>query len=68
MPTYLVNKRAQSNGDHEVHEDTCNHLPDLSNRMNLGWHADCVSAVREAKKMYNTANGCKFCSEYCHTS
>ena len=68
MPNYCVNKKAQSNGDHEVHQMNCNHLPDLNNQKDLGWHVDCQSAVAEAKKTYPTANGCYFCSESCHTS
>jgi hypothetical protein len=64
---YYVNKRAQSNGDHEVHEETCRYLPITENRMYLGGFSNCDDAVREAKKSYSTANGCLTCSPNCHT-
>ena len=28
---YYVNKNAQSNGDHEVHNKTCSYLPEAEN-------------------------------------
>jgi hypothetical protein len=64
---YYVNKRAQSNGDHEVHEETCRYLPIIENRMYLGNFSNCRDAVSEAKKSYSTANGCLTCSPSCHT-
>lgn len=68
MPRYCVNKNAQSNGDHEVHNvETCNNLPLSQNQLDLGYHTDCKGAVREAKKTYSTANGCAFCSPACNT-
>jgi len=66
MPYYCVNNNAQANGDHEVHEQGCVYWP--SNRKDLGWHASCSSAVTEAKKTYRQSNGCKTCSNACHTS
>ncbi|RDE10343.1 hypothetical protein DVH29_02860 [Pelagibacterium lacus] len=68
MPNYIVNKNAQANGDHEVHETTCAHGPDFWNRQDLGWHADCKSAVRAARVYYSQSNGCYYCSKPCHTS
>jgi hypothetical protein len=68
MPNYYVNRNAQSNGDHEVHESGCGHSPDLENRRHLGSHVTCRGAVREAKKTYPTANGCYYCCNDCHTS
>ena len=31
MDHYYVNKNAQSNGDHEVHKENCDYLPNSSN-------------------------------------
>ncbi|MGS2738745.1 hypothetical protein [Sinomicrobium oceani] len=67
MPKYYVNKNAQSNGDHEVHKEGCNWLPFEENRIYLGYHSDCKSAVKEAEKHYTRVNGCYYCSEACHT-
>ncbi len=70
MPQYCVNKNAQPNGDHEVHDvsvfRTC--LPIPSNRMDLGWHADCAAALRQAKTYYGASvDGCAECAPQCHT-
>jgi hypothetical protein len=66
MKNYYVNNNAQSTGDHEVHTEDCRYLP--GNRKYLGKFGSCTGAVAEAKKTYKTANGCKTCSEPCHTS
>lgn len=69
MKRYLVNKNAQSNGDHEVHIDGCIHQPDSQNKHYLGTFFNCRDAVSHAKKLgYKRANGCKYCSKECHTS
>jgi hypothetical protein len=68
MPYFHVNKNAQSNGDHEVHENGCGHQPYSENRLGLGWHASCTGAVTEAKKTYRQSNGCYYCCNACHTT
>jgi hypothetical protein len=65
---YLVNKNAQSNGDHEVHREDCGHLPNPENRKWLGQFASCYSALAEAKKYDSEADGCFYCCNECHTS
>lgn len=70
MPSYCVNKNAQpDSGDHEVHDldSTKGCLPSLSNQIPLGWHPDCASAVKEARRHYSDVNGCFYCSRECHT-
>ncbi len=72
MPNYIINKNAQSNGDHEVHEkgSNCPHMPDLENQIDLGWHSSCHGAVAEAKRRWpnHKIDGCYYCSNACHTS
>lgn len=65
---YYVNKNAQSNGDHEVHTENCYFLPNPENRKYLGEFSNCSDAVKEAKKSYSKSNGCKTCSNSCHTN
>lgn len=65
---YYVNKNAQDNGDHEVHTENCIYLPSSENRKYLGDFSSCSDAVKEAKKTYPKSNGCKTCSNACHTS
>jgi hypothetical protein len=69
VSTYCVNKNAQTNGDHEVHDVTANKscLPTPSNRQDLGYHSSCSSAVRAAKAYFNQVNGCRWCATACHT-
>lgn len=68
MTDYYVNKNAQSNGDHEVHQTGCAFMPNLENRLYLGLFPNCHGAVAEAKKTYYKSNGCYYCSNACHTS
>lgn len=69
MPIYCMNKNSQSNGDHEVHDTAkCTRLPKPENRRDLGWHADCRSAVKQAKTYDPKADGCAYCCPECHTS
>jgi hypothetical protein len=46
---YCVNQIAQSNGDHEVHKETCFNLPELQHRKHLGEFETCHGAVKKAK-------------------
>ncbi len=68
MARYYVNRNAQDNGDHEVHAQSCSFLPEVDNRLYLGEFTNCRPAVREAKKYYDRANGCYYCSRECHTT
>jgi hypothetical protein len=67
MKKYYVNTKAQSNGDHEVHNEDCKYLPSSENRKYLGEFSNCKPAVEEAKKTYKQTNGCKTCCPACHT-
>lgn len=70
VPNYCVNKQAQANGDHEVHDlsfGACNRLPLSLNQLALGYHANCQSAVRAAKLYYAQSNGCYYCCPACNT-
>jgi hypothetical protein len=65
---YYLNKKQQANGDHEVHAFHCQFLPQPENRIDLGEHLTCSSAVTKAKTYYQKSNGCFYCSKDCHTS
>jgi hypothetical protein len=65
---YYVNRQAQSNGDHEVHQLNCVYLPSESNRLYLGDFMGCSAAVAAARNIYPQSDGCYFCSNACHTS
>jgi hypothetical protein len=71
MAHYIINKNAQTTGEHEVHNETsnCRFLPLQGNRISLGHHENCHRAVTEAKRIfpYNKIDGCYFCANSCHT-
>ncbi len=67
MARYYVNKRAQANGDHEVHKLGCSYMPSEENRKYLGDFTSCRPAVAAARKEYRQVNGCYYCSRECHT-
>lgn len=65
---YYVNMQVQANGDHEVHQATgCPTPAAQQNRIDLGEHTTCQSAVRAAKSYYAQVNGCAYCTPTCHT-
>ncbi len=68
MATYYVNKNTDNQGDHEVHADSCGHLPNAENRIYLGIFSNCDDAVIAAKTHFPNVNGCYHCSRACHTS
>lgn len=71
MPIFCINQKEQQNGDHEVHDLTpgrCTRLPDTQNRLDLGSHTNCASAVQQAKRTYSRSNGCYHRSPSCHTT
>ncbi len=67
MPNYLVNKNAQSTGEHEVHQTTCERRPEFANQQHLGSYQNCHQAVHAAKNYYSNVDGCFFCCNPCHT-
>lgn len=68
MPHYYVNREAQPNGDHEVHEQGCIYLPSEPNRQYLGEFPSCQPAMAIARLYFPQSDGCYFCCRPCHTS
>jgi len=68
MAVYIVNKNAQTNGDHEVHVITCERLPLKENRHHLGNFESCKEALVIAKGYNSEADGCAYCCHECHES
>jgi len=69
MANYRLNLNQQANGDYEVHEEGCIFFP-TQNYDYLGSFSSCKPAVDEAKRKHSNKkiNGCKTCSNPCHTS
>lgn len=72
MDRFIINRNAQRNGDHEVHNLSkgCSYMPNSENQVDLGNHSSCQGAVAEAKRQWpqNRINGCYYCATACHTS
>jgi hypothetical protein len=65
---YYYNKNIDSKGNHEVHAEDCSYIPNLANRVMIGYEKDCYSAIQRAKKESGKTNfdGCYYCCEECH--
>lgn len=71
MSNYIVDKNAQLNGDYEVHDEASTRgcLPVAANRISLGYHLSCSSAVTASNNLeYRPANGCYYCAYGYHTA
>lgn len=67
MKRYCVDKNAQLNGDHEVHEFGCVRVPRPGNRIDLGRHISCLGAMFKAKEHFGQVNGCYDCCRACRS-
>ena len=56
MDYYYVNKNAQPTGEHEIHKDSCENLPDSNNRIGLGYFDNCADAVKNAKEYFSNVD------------
>ncbi|RLA82788.1 MAG: hypothetical protein DRG78_06225 [Epsilonproteobacteria bacterium] len=72
MSKFIINKNAQENGDHEVHNETtgCSHMPNPENRIDVGNYNSCQEAVADAKRKWpdHKVDGCYYCCNSAHTS
>lgn len=67
MPNYIINKQVDEKGLNEVHTTDCGHLPLSYNQVDLGWHANAISAVDFAKQRgWSRADGCYYCCNEAH--
>lgn len=67
---YYLNTNEQTSGDYEVHCETCKFMPDIDNRLYLGYFSNCADAVARAKALRpylsKHINGCWFCCRPCN--
>ena len=66
MPYYFVNTddSKNPNNNHEVHKEGCRYMP--ISTISLGYFANAIPAVSEAKKIYKDADGCAICCPEAH--
>ncbi|MDE6141508.1 MAG: hypothetical protein K2G03_02790 [Bacilli bacterium] len=73
MTNYYLNLNVQSNGDYEVHKETCHYYylyKDGNNFVLLGAFYNEIEAVKYAKRKYPNykIDGCAYCCKKAHTS
>lgn len=66
MPAYYVNRNTQPTGEHEVHKEGWYRMPELQNRLYLGYFSNANDAVIEARKYFREVDGCYYCSNEAH--
>lgn len=57
---------ANPNNNHEVHKETCRELPSPRNREYLGAYSRSEDALKEAKRYFKDADGCRICCPEIH--
>lgn len=73
MYEFIINKNEDGSGtgEHEVHNLStgCKSMPKPENRIPLGFHVHCQSALHQAKLRYPQwkVDGCAHCAPNCHT-
>ena len=68
MMYYINNNDSFNPGrHHEVHTGKCPYFEFIQSKKYLGNFSNCRDAMKEAKKYYKDADGCKVCSFVCHT-
>ena len=67
MPRYLISKKTEDTGEHEIHTTFCPVSPGIENSIYLGYFSSCRQALKEARKHFIHVDGCVFCSKECHT-
>lgn len=65
---YYINNSMTSNPGfhHEVHSEKCFWVDLIKNKTYLGEFSNGVEAVKEGKKYYYDADGCKHCCPEAH--
>ena len=64
MHRYYVNKKAQTNGAHEVHRLGCRFLPKSEHRISLGLFNNVQEAIKETLKTHPDSKICPVCLDY----
>ncbi|EOO05017.1 hypothetical protein IAW_05836 [Bacillus cereus str. Schrouff] len=70
MSHYYVSLRVDDDGNHKLHTDNCVYLPDIKNRIYLGFFLNCQDALlaATAKFMFRSFDDCCLCCNECHAS
>lgn len=63
---FYINRNEQLTGEHEIHRENCVYLPEIENRLYLGYFYDPKQALLEAEKLYSKVDGCYWCCNEIH--
>lgn len=69
MFNYILNSKAQTTGEHEVHKEICQYRPHPENIIHIGTYNTCHMAINAAKTRFPGVkiDGCYYCCNECHT-
>jgi hypothetical protein len=62
---YYVKTEPNDRGDHVVHAETCQYVPNAENRKALGDAASCETAIRRAADDFDPVKGFHTCCPDC---
>ncbi|MDR9457610.1 MAG: hypothetical protein RI572_09385 [Salegentibacter sp.] len=65
MKLYYIDIEKTVFGENEVHEEGCYRLPKKEKMKYIGNFASCHTAVKRARKQFEDAVGCYFCTGQC---
>lgn len=65
MKSYYIDIEKSIFDENEIHVEGCHRMPKKGNLKFLGNYASCHTAIKEAKKTFDDANGCYSCSWEC---
>ena len=68
MKDYYFNSSADDKGNHEVHTRDCSWLPNINNRVYIGYYSNCKDAISAAKNQHpsKSFDGCFWCCRNCN--
>lgn len=61
MKFFYLSSKPNSNGEYEVHNQECEHIPDSLDRDYLGPFNNGTEALRKAEKLQPSVTLCKAC-------
>lgn len=64
---YYVKTEANDRGDHVVHAESCQFLPNKGGRKALGDFGKCQTAMKHARDHFDVVQGCHTCCPDCHS-
>ncbi len=66
MINYYISTDKDYSMGHGIHQEDCNHMPLIKNRIYLGSFYNCRQAMRLTKLTFQNCYPCEFCMSDCN--